>query len=440
MAELGRAALARHARAVALRARRRGCGCRARAAAARAVSARNALIASFASTLVAALVLVAGFLRDDFSLAYVAGHSSRALPPPYKISAFWGGQEGSLLLWLLILTGYAALAVWLNAEAGARPRRLGHARARRDRRRLHLASRRRLEPVRRDRRAGRRARPQPEPPEPVHGRPPGVPLPRLRRARGAVRVRDGRAPLRPHRRALDRRDAALDARRVDGARDRAAARRALGLPGGRLGRLLRLGSRRERRADALARGDRVPALGDDPGEARDAEGLERRRSSALAFCLSLFGTFLTRSGVVNSIHSFTQSSIGPWFLALHRRRGRLLGHDDLAAAAAAAHDARGSSRSSRARRCSSTTTCCSSRSASRSSGARRGRSSPRRCAGESVVVGRPYYDFFLRIFGLPLLLLMGIGPLVAWRRASLRGLARDLCLARGDRARHRRRS
>src|SRR5438034_5495323 len=35
---------------------------------------------------------------------------------------------------------------------------------------------------------------------------------------------------------------------------------------------------------------------------------------ALAFGLSLFGTFLTRSGVVNSIHSFTQSSIGPWFL------------------------------------------------------------------------------------------------------------------------------
>src|SRR5207344_2498403 len=34
----------------------------------------------------------------------------------------------------------------------------------------------------------------------------------------------------------------------------------------------------------------------------------------IAFSLSLFGTFLTRSGVVNSIHSFTQSSIGPWFL------------------------------------------------------------------------------------------------------------------------------
>src|SRR5262249_57445178 len=34
----------------------------------------------------------------------------------------------------------------------------------------------------------------------------------------------------------------------------------------------------------------------------------------LAFCLSLFGTFLTRSGVVNSIHSFTESPLGPWFL------------------------------------------------------------------------------------------------------------------------------
>ena len=35
---------------------------------------------------------------------------------------------------------------------------------------------------------------------------------------------------------------------------------------------------------------------------------------SLAFCLSLFGTFLTRSGVISSIHSFTQSSIGPWLL------------------------------------------------------------------------------------------------------------------------------
>jgi cytochrome c-type biogenesis protein CcmF len=41
-----------------------------------------------------------------------------------------------------------------------------------------------------------------------------------------------------------------------------------------------------------------------------------------------------------------------------------------------------------------------------------------------VTVGRPWYDFFLRVFGLPLLLLMGIGPLIAWRRASLSSLKR----------------
>jgi cytochrome c-type biogenesis protein CcmF len=46
--------------------------------------------------------------------------------------------------------------------------------------------------------------------------------------------------------------------------------------------------------------------------------------------------------------------------------------------------------------------------------------------GETRTIGRPYYDFFLRTFGLPLLLLMGIGPLIAWRKASLRGLLRTL--------------
>ena len=56
------------------------------------------------------------------------------------------------------------------------------------------------------------------------------------------------------------------------------------------------------------------------------------------------------------------------------------------------------------------------------------------------MVGRPYYDFFLRIFGLPLLLLMGIGPLIAWRRASLRGLGRTFLWPFGRRGRGRRRA
>ena len=155
------------------------------------ISARNALIAAFGSTLVAAAVLAAGFLRSDFSLTYVAEHSNRSLSGPYKLSAFWGGQEGSLLLWLLILTGYCGggrlgqprrardLVVWVTPVLG------------RDRGRFRVPARRRREPVRRPGGADRRRRAQPEPAEPVHDGAPAVPLPRLRRARGAVRLRDG---------------------------------------------------------------------------------------------------------------------------------------------------------------------------------------------------------------------------------------------------------
>jgi cytochrome c-type biogenesis protein CcmF len=51
--------------------------------------------------------------------------------------------------------------------------------------------------------------------------------------------------------------------------------------------------------------------------------------------------------------------------------------------------------------------------------------------GETRSVSKPYYNFFLHSFGLPLLLLMGIGPLVAWRRASLRALGRTFLIPLG---------
>ena len=83
-----------------------------------AVSAQNALVAAFAAALVAAGVLLTALVRHDFSLSYVAAHSSRKLPTLYTISSFWGGQEGSLLLWLLILTGYSTAVVLLDRQAG----------------------------------------------------------------------------------------------------------------------------------------------------------------------------------------------------------------------------------------------------------------------------------------------------------------------------------
>ena len=274
MPELGRAALVATLGSRGLRGRRgrvRGAGRAAAGSRSRPrtrSSRRSGRASSRRSSSLAALV------RHDFSFVYVAEHTSRELPTGYTISAFWGGQEGSLLLWLLILTGYSTAALLVNRRTRARPRRLGDARARRRHLLLRLPARRRRNPVRDAGRAGRRQRAQPEPPEPVHDGPPAAALPRLRRPHRPVRLRDGRAARAPHRRALDRRDPPLDARRLDGARRRPAARLALGLRGGRLGRLLRLGSGRERRADAVARRDRVPALGDDPGEARHAARLE----------------------------------------------------------------------------------------------------------------------------------------------------------------------
>jgi cytochrome c-type biogenesis protein CcmF len=60
------------------------------------------------------LLLTAGFLNDEFRLAYVADNASRAMPPWYKMTAVWGGMEGSMLLWALILAGYSTAAVWIH--------------------------------------------------------------------------------------------------------------------------------------------------------------------------------------------------------------------------------------------------------------------------------------------------------------------------------------
>jgi cytochrome c-type biogenesis protein CcmF len=69
-------------------------------------TARRAGIATFIATAVAALALVQAALTDDFSLSYILHHTNRALPIPYKLAALWSGQEGSLLFWALLLSAY----------------------------------------------------------------------------------------------------------------------------------------------------------------------------------------------------------------------------------------------------------------------------------------------------------------------------------------------
>ncbi|MEL0084035.1 MAG: heme lyase CcmF/NrfE family subunit [Gammaproteobacteria bacterium] len=59
-----------------------------------------------------AATLIHAFVTDDFSVAYVAHNSNSQLPLIYKVSALWGGHEGSLYLWLAVLAGFTTLVGW----------------------------------------------------------------------------------------------------------------------------------------------------------------------------------------------------------------------------------------------------------------------------------------------------------------------------------------
>src|SRR6187399_2892565 len=389
-------------------------------------SAQNALLAAFGAAAVASGVLLAALLRNDFSFKYVAEHTSRELPTAYTISAFWGGQEGSLLLWLLILTGYSAAAVllhrrrtrdliaWVVPVLGAVALFFAFLL-------VVIATPFAMQTAPAD---GAGLNPSLQNPY-MMAHPPMLYL-------GYVGL------TVPFAFAMG----ALLARRTD-ERWIVATRRwtlvawtALGV-----GQLLgahwayqEVGWGGYYAWDPVENAALMPWLAATAflhsvmiQEKRGMLRVWNHLLVVMAFALSLFGTFLTRSGIVSSIHSFTQSSIGPWFLGficvtvaaslalvfsrlpLLRARTRLESlvsreatflYNNLLLVALTLtilwgvaypilHEA---------------------------------------VTGESRVVGAGYYNFFLRVFGLPLLLLMGIGPLVAWRRASLRSLGASLAI------------
>ena len=68
--------------------------------------ARPMAVGQFVFVAAAFVVLAHAFYMDDFSVRYVALNSNSALPTAYKIAAVWGSHEGSLLLWILILSGW----------------------------------------------------------------------------------------------------------------------------------------------------------------------------------------------------------------------------------------------------------------------------------------------------------------------------------------------
>jgi cytochrome c-type biogenesis protein CcmF len=390
-----------------------------------ALSAQNALLAAFPVTLVAAVVLLVALGRRDLTFVYVWQHTSHKLPLGYALSAFWGGQEGSLLLWLLVLTGYGGLAVWLNR----RSRELvawtvpvfGLVACFFAFMLCFVSSPFNLQPAPTD---GQGMTPSLQNPY-MLAHPPmlylgyvGLTVP-FAFAMGALL--SGRTDERW---IVATRRWTLAAWTFLGVGQLIGAHWAY----------VEIGWGGYYAWDPVENAALMPWLAATAflhsvmiQEKRGMLKVWNMVLVALAFNLSLFGTFLTRSGVIDSIHSFSQSPIGGWFLgflvlmvvlsvALIRWRQPLL----------------------------RTKTRLESLVSREATFLYNNLLLVALCLtilwgvlypvltdalrGETRSVSKPYYDFFLHTFGLPLLLLMGLGPLVAWRRASLRSLGKTFVM------------
>ena len=194
------------------------------------------------------------FAVSDFSVRLVALNSNSAQPLIYRLAGTWGNHEGSMLLWMLILTLFGAMVAWLGrqpAAGAARPR----PRACRPRSRSPSSASSSLTSnpfVRLADPADRRQRPQPAAAGPRPRLPPAVPLPRLRRPLDGLFLRHRRADRGPRRRRLGALGAALDAARLGVPDHRHRLRLDLVLLRARLGRLVVLGPGRERQLHAVA--------------------------------------------------------------------------------------------------------------------------------------------------------------------------------------------
>ena len=389
-----------------------------------AASAQNALVAAFFAAAVASGVLLVALVRHDFSFVYVSDFTSEKLPFLYTLSAFWGGQAGSLLLWLLVLTAMSTVAVLFNRYAAreviawAVPV-LAFVAAFFSLLLVAVASPFETQVAPPD---GNGLNPSLQNPYMV-AHPPmlylgyvGLTIP-FAFAMGALLA--GRS----------------DERWIVATRRWTLAAWAFLGIGQILGShwaYVEVGWGGFYAWDPVENAALMPWLAATAFlhsvMVQEKKGMLKVWNVllvVLAFCLSIFGTFLTRSGIVNSIHSFTQSSIGPWFLGFIvtitiASLGLVLYRLPLLRAKTRLESAVSREAAFLYNNLLLVALCLT---------ILWGVTFPivsELVRGESVTVGPPYFNFFLRVFGLPLLLLMGIGPLVAWRRASIASLRRML--------------
>jgi cytochrome c-type biogenesis protein CcmF len=76
--------------------------------------AKPLTVGMFTFTAISIVILGYSFVQDDFSVSYIAHHSNSLLPYYFKISAIWGGHEGSLLLWVFALTAWTFAVAMLS--------------------------------------------------------------------------------------------------------------------------------------------------------------------------------------------------------------------------------------------------------------------------------------------------------------------------------------
>ncbi len=387
-------------------------------------SARNALTGALIAVVVASVVLLGALASRDFSFAYVADHTSEELPLRFALSAFWSGQEGSLLLWLLVLLGMSVAALTLNRRLTSNVLPwtipiLGAIASFFAVLLVFVASPFATRAAVED---GLGLNPSLQNPY-MLAHPPLLYL-------GYVGL------TIPFAFAM----AALASRQVDERWIVATRRWTLGA-WTFLGIAILLGAKWAYEEvgwggwyawDPVENAALMPWL---VATAFLHSVMVQEKKNMLrvwnvllvagAFVLSLFGTFLTRSGILSSIHSFTESEIGPWFLGfitvviaastalilwrlpILRSRTKLESlvsreaaflYNNLFLVAFAL------------------TVLWGVLYPILSEAVR----------GVGVTVGPPYFNFFAVAFGLPLILLMGIGPLVAWRRASIPALVRSV--------------
>ncbi|HVF40145.1 MAG TPA: heme lyase CcmF/NrfE family subunit [Gemmatimonadaceae bacterium] len=388
------------------------------------VSGERAIHATLAMVVLASAGLWTALFTHDFSIKYVASFSSANLPKVYTFTAFWAGQAGSMLFWCLILAIFASVALYTNR---ARNRELmpyvtgtlGVVLV------FFLATMclganpfERLDWIPPD---GRGMNPQLQNPGmAIH--PPNLYL-------GYV------GTTVPFAFAI----AALLTRRLDAEWLGAVRRWTLfswffnttGIILGMWWAYVELGWGGYWAWDPVENASLLPWLVNTAFlhsiMVQEKRGMLRKWNVTLVvttFLLSIFGTFITRSGIISSVHSFAQSPVGNWFagflligivLTAYLVTTRL---KDLQAKA--------------------TLESMVSREAAFlynnvilvgiAFSVLWGTIFPiitEAVRGEKITVGPPFFNAVNVPLGLALLLLTGIGPLIAWRRASVANLQRQ---------------